>query len=61
MDTRGAGSGALALVIKAATSEVKHTIKELDVPGVYQVVYHPQLPIPHRIQIKYNNVYIPGE
>jgi len=61
VDTRGAGNGALTLSIKAAGSEVKHTIRELETPGIYQVVYHPQVPIPHRIQVKYNNMYISGK
>lgn len=60
VDTRGAGSGSLTLSIKAAGSEVKHTVHDLDTSGVYQVVFHPQLPIPHRVQIKYNNMYISG-
>lgn len=60
MDTRGAGNGALSLNIKAAGSEVKHTIRELEMPGIYQVIYHPQVPIPHRIQVKFNNMYISG-
>lgn len=60
MDTRGAGSGALSVSIRAAGAEVKHTLRELEVPGLYQVVYHPQLAIPHRILIKYNSMNIAG-
>ncbi|XP_039301146.1 filamin-A [Nilaparvata lugens] len=52
VDTRGAGSGALSVNIRAAGSEVKHTLRELETPGLYQVVYHPQVAIPHRILIK---------
>ncbi|XP_026684637.1 phospholipase A-2-activating protein-like [Diaphorina citri] len=60
VDTRGAGSGALTVNIRAAGTEVKHTIRELDTPGVYQVVYQPQCAIPHRIIVKYNNMNISG-
>ncbi|RZF33012.1 hypothetical protein LSTR_LSTR012785 [Laodelphax striatellus] len=60
VDTRGAGSGALSVNIRAAGSEVKHTLRELETAGLYQVVYHPQVAIPHRILIKYNNMSIAG-
>ncbi|KAG8281178.1 hypothetical protein J6590_063971 [Homalodisca vitripennis] len=60
VDTRGAGSGALSVSIRAAGSEVKHTLRELETPGLYQVVYHPQLAIPHKIHVKYNSMNIAG-
>jgi len=60
VDTRGAGSGALSVSVRAVGNEVKHTLKELEDPNLYQVVYHPQIAIPHKIHVKYNGVYISG-
>lgn len=60
VDTRGAGSGALTVNIRAAGVQVKHTIRELETPGVYQVVFQPQCAIPHRVHVKYNHMSISG-
>ncbi|KAJ9597133.1 hypothetical protein L9F63_026977 [Diploptera punctata] len=45
--------------VRAAGQEVKHAIHELD-RGQYQVVYHPKLAVPHRIDLKYNGLHTAG-
>lgn len=59
MDTSGAGRGVLLASVRAAGQEVKHTVHELDARQ-YQVVYHPKLAVPHRIDLKYNGLHIAG-
>ena len=60
VDTSGAGSGVLLTSVRAAGQEVKSTVHELD-RGQYQVVYHPKLAVPHRIDLKYNGLHTAGK
>lgn len=60
VDTHGGGSGALAVSIKAAGTDVKHTLRELNGSNIYQVVYQPDMSVPHKLHVKYNGVYVPG-
>lgn len=60
VDTQGAGSGALSVSIRAAGNEVKHTLRELNGSNLYQVVYNPELSVPHKIHVKYNGIYVSG-
>lgn len=60
MDTHRGGSGALSVVIRAAGIDVKHTLRELNGSNIYQVMYQPELSVPHKVHVKYNGVYIPG-
>lgn len=59
MDTSGAGQGVLIASVRAAGQEVKHSVHMLDA-GQYQVVYHPKLAVPHRIDLKYNGLHAAG-
>ncbi|XP_069676636.1 filamin-A isoform X2 [Periplaneta americana] len=59
VDTSGAGRGVLLASVRAAGQEVKHAIHELD-SGQYQVIYHPKLAVPHRIDLKYNGLHTAG-
>lgn len=59
MDASGAGRGVLSASVRAAGQEVKHAVHELDA-GQYQVVYHPKLAVPHRIDLKYNGLHTAG-
>ena len=59
MDTSGAGPGSLAVSVRAAGIDVKHSIRELH-SGQYEVVFHPKLAIPHRIDVKYNGMHVAG-
>lgn len=59
MDTSGAGRGVLLASVRAAGQEVKYSVHELDA-GQYQVVYHPKLAVPHRIDLKYNGLHTAG-
>jgi filamin len=59
VDTSGAGQGVLLASIRAAGQEVKHSVHALDA-GQYQVVYHPKLAVPHRIDLKYNGLHTAG-
>ncbi|KAK9504384.1 hypothetical protein O3M35_010726 [Rhynocoris fuscipes] len=60
VDTQGAGSGALSVSIRAAGNDVKHTLRELNGSNLYQVVYNPELSVPHKIHVKYNGIYVSG-
>jgi len=59
VDTSGAGHGVLLASVRAAGQEVKYSVHELDA-GQYQVVYHPKLAVPHRIDLKYNGLHTAG-
>lgn len=59
VDTSGAGRGVLLASVRAAGQEVKYSVHELDA-GQYQVVYHPKLAVPHRIDLKYNGLHTAG-
>lgn len=59
VDASGAGRGVLSASVRAAGQEVKHAVHELDA-GQYQVVYHPKLAVPHRIDLKYNGLHTAG-
>ncbi|XP_023727803.1 filamin-C isoform X3 [Cryptotermes secundus] len=59
VDVSGAGRGVLSASVRAAGQEVKHAVHELDA-GQYQVVYHPKLAVPHRIDLKYNGLHTAG-
>ncbi|KDR11639.1 Filamin-A [Zootermopsis nevadensis] len=56
---KGAGQGVLIASVKAAGQEVKHSLHALDA-GQYQVVFHPKLAVPHRIDLKYNGLHTAG-
>ena len=57
IDTASAGKGALSVGIKAAGHDVKHSIKDIG-QGKFEVSYFPLLPIPHKVDVKYNNSLI---
>ncbi|KAE8736626.1 hypothetical protein FOCC_FOCC017919 [Frankliniella occidentalis] len=59
VDTSGAGTGTLTVSVRAAGIDVKHSIRELH-SGQYEVVFHPKLAIPHRIDVKYNGMHVAG-
>ncbi|XP_068086528.1 filamin-A isoform X1 [Anabrus simplex] len=59
VDTLDAGHGVLSATVRAAGQEVKHAIRQLD-EGRYEVVYHPKLAVPHRVDVKYNGLHIAG-
>ena len=57
VDTSAAGKGALSINIKAAGQEVKHSIRDIG-HGRFELTYVPSLPIPHKLDLKYNNTAI---
>nr|CAD7463461.1 unnamed protein product [Timema tahoe] len=60
VDTSSAGFGVLTANIRAAGTEVKTSIQDVDPGHIYQVVYKPKLAIPHRVDLKYNNMHVAG-
>lgn len=58
IDTSGAGKGALSVSIKAASGqEVTHSIRDIG-HGRFEVSYFPVLPVPHKLDVKYNGNFI---
>ena len=57
VDTASAGKGALSIAIKAAGQDVKHSIRDIG-QGRFELTYIPNLPIPHKLDLKYNNCAI---
>nr|CAD7428833.1 unnamed protein product [Timema monikensis] len=60
MDTSNAGFGILTANIRAAGTEVKTSIRDVDPGYIYQVLYKPKLAVPHRVDLKYNNMHVAG-
>ena len=59
IDTNGAGRGALSINIRAAGQEIKHSIRDIG-NGRFEVTYFPEIPIPHKVDVKFNNNAIAG-
>jgi len=57
VDTSGAGRGALSLAMKAAGYDIKHSIRDLS-DGKFEITYLPTLPIPHKLEVKFNNAAV---
>jgi len=60
VDTRNAGKGELSVSIKAAGREVKLKTSDVESNGIHQVAYQPVIPVPHHINVKYNNFNVDG-
>nr|CAD7395119.1 unnamed protein product [Timema cristinae] len=60
VDTSNAGFGILTANIRAAGTEVKTSIRDVDPGYIYQVLYKPKLAVPHRVDLKYNNMHVAG-
>ena len=59
VDASNAGRGSLSVGVRAAGQEVKHSIRDLG-SGLYQVLFYPKAPIPHKVDVRYNNVPVKG-
>ncbi|XP_042865445.1 filamin-A-like isoform X5 [Penaeus japonicus] len=59
VDASGAGRGSLSVGVRAAGQDVKHSIRDLG-GGLYQVLFYPRAPIPHKVDIRYNGVPVQG-
>ena len=59
IDTTNAGKGALSVNLKAAGQDIKHSIRDLG-SGRFEVSFVPIAPIPHKVDIKFNNIAIGG-
>ncbi|TRY63575.1 hypothetical protein TCAL_00888 [Tigriopus californicus] len=57
VDTSNAGRGALSVNVKAAGQDIKHSIKDVG-SGRFEVTFFPYLPIPHKIDVKFNGVSV---
>lgn len=57
VDTSNAGRGALSVNVKAAGQDIKHSIKDVGA-GRFEVTFFPYLPIPHKIDVKFNGVSV---
>ena len=55
VDAAEAGRGALSVGVKAAGQDVKHSIRDLGA-GIYQVLFYPNAPVPHKVDVRYNGV-----
>ncbi|XP_047736004.1 filamin-A [Hyalella azteca] len=52
-----AGRGALSVGVRAAGQDVKHSIRDLGA-GMYQVLFYPIAPVPHKVDVRYNGIPI---
>ncbi|KAB7497586.1 Filamin-A [Armadillidium nasatum] len=59
VDASGAGRGSLSVGVKAAGKDVKHSIRDLG-GGLYQVLFYPLIPIPHKVDVRYNGIHVRG-
>lgn len=57
VNTAEAGHGALRVGVRAAGQDVKHSIRDLGA-GIYQVLFYPKAPVPHKIDVRYNGIPI---
>ena len=55
----GAGRGSLSVGVRAAGQDVKHSIRDLS-GGLYKVLFYPRVPIPHKVDVRYNGVPVQG-
>ncbi|OXU24388.1 hypothetical protein TSAR_010294, partial [Trichomalopsis sarcophagae] len=54
-----AGPGKLTVSVRSGGAEVDSLVREKD-NGIYEIIFHPTRTAPHRVHIKYNDVYIQG-
>ncbi|XP_045132539.1 filamin-B-like isoform X2 [Portunus trituberculatus] len=59
VDASGAGRGSLSVGVRAAGQDVKHSIRDLS-GGLYKVLFYPKVPIPHKVDVRYNGVPVQG-
>ncbi|XP_068231445.1 filamin-A isoform X3 [Palaemon carinicauda] len=59
VDASGAGRGSLSVGVRAAGQDVKHSIRDLG-GGLYQVLFYPRAPIPHKVDVRYSGVPVQG-
>jgi len=59
VDASTAGRGSLSVGVRAAGQDVKHSIRDLG-GGLYQVLFYPRAPIPHKIDVRYSGVPVKG-
>lgn len=59
VDASGAGRGSLSVGVKAAGQDIKHSIRDLG-GGMYQVLFYPRIPIPHKVDVRYNGIPVKG-
>lgn len=50
----------MSVSIKAAGREVKLKMSDVESNGIHQVAYQPILPVPHHVNVKYNNFNVNG-
>ncbi len=61
IDTSGAGKGALSVAIKAVGGrDVRHSITDIDDRGRFEVTFYPEIPAPHRLDVKFNGSNVPA-
>ncbi|GLH04456.1 Uncharacterized protein GBIM_10161 [Gryllus bimaculatus] len=59
VDSSTAGRGVLTVSVRAAGQEVKNTIRDVG-EGLHEVIFHPKLAVPHRVDVKLNGMHIAG-
>lgn len=57
VDAAEAGRGALSVGVRAAGQDVKHSIRDLGA-GIYQILFYPKAPVPHKVDVRYNGIPI---
>lgn len=60
VDASNAGRGSLSVGVRATGQDIKYSIRDLG-GGIYQILFYPQIPVVHKIDIRYNGIPIKGE